>query len=307
MSPPRPDLAGCASRARGRARRCPRCRRCRDALPAAGQSATAGMLPPSDSDSEEEEAPGEGKGAKEEAKAEEKPKKKAAATGGQSRNAGKLPPSGSEDEDEDEDDDGSDEESSEEAPEPAYLTQPSAPRRKWVLEGAGADGGGRHRRAAAAVCGSGRGCCRFLNAPHTGCASLLCAPPQFMCCEQEGRRRAGPRADPQGHRAAGDDQAEEVSASNSACAKRAGRGARGHWADHRGCAGWLPPPPAKTSAAHGGCALLNRLRAVSAAPPSAAHRRLSPRAARRREQDRLKRIKDEGWDRFAPISETNKP
>lgn len=27
----------------------------------------------------------------------------------------------------------------------------------------------------------------------------------------------------------------------------------------------------------------------------------------RREQDRLKRIKDEGWDRYAPISETNKP
>ena len=24
------------------------------------------------------------------------------------------------------------------------------------------------------------------------------------------------------------------------------------------------------------------------------------------EDDRLKRIKDEGWDRFAPISETNK-
>ncbi|GBG00379.1 hypothetical protein Rsub_13061 [Raphidocelis subcapitata] len=27
----------------------------------------------------------------------------------------------------------------------------------------------------------------------------------------------------------------------------------------------------------------------------------------RREQDRLKRIADEGWDRFAPVSETNKP
>lgn len=26
-----------------------------------------------------------------------------------------------------------------------------------------------------------------------------------------------------------------------------------------------------------------------------------------REDDRLKRIKDEGWDRFAPVSETNKP
>lgn len=27
----------------------------------------------------------------------------------------------------------------------------------------------------------------------------------------------------------------------------------------------------------------------------------------RREEDRLKRIRDEGWDRFAPVSETNKP
>jgi hypothetical protein len=26
-----------------------------------------------------------------------------------------------------------------------------------------------------------------------------------------------------------------------------------------------------------------------------------------READRLKRIKEEGWDRFAPVSETNKP
>lgn len=28
---------------------------------------------------------------------------------------------------------------------------------------------------------------------------------------------------------------------------------------------------------------------------------------RKREEDRLKRIADEGWDRFAPVSETNKP
>lgn len=26
-----------------------------------------------------------------------------------------------------------------------------------------------------------------------------------------------------------------------------------------------------------------------------------------REEDRLKRIEQEGWDRFAPISDTNKP
>jgi hypothetical protein len=26
-----------------------------------------------------------------------------------------------------------------------------------------------------------------------------------------------------------------------------------------------------------------------------------------REEDRLKRIADEGWDRFAPVSEDNKP
>jgi hypothetical protein len=30
-------------------------------------------------------------------------------------------------------------------------------------------------------------------------------------------------------------------------------------------------------------------------------------ACDRREQDRLKRIAEEGWDRFAPISESNKP
>jgi hypothetical protein len=81
------------------------------------------------------------------AKADDKGDKEAKASAGQSRNAGKLPPSGSEDEEEDEDSE--DEESSDDAPEPAYLAQPAAPRKKWAGElgllgtaaGCGADGG----------------------------------------------------------------------------------------------------------------------------------------------------------------------
>ncbi|KAI8476689.1 MAG: hypothetical protein J3K34DRAFT_400147 [Monoraphidium minutum] len=80
----------------------------------AGQAATVGMLPPSDSDSDEGEEGGEAKAAEAKAK-----------PAGQSRNAGKLPPSGSEDEDED----GSDDESSDDdAPAPAQ--QAAAPRKK---------------------------------------------------------------------------------------------------------------------------------------------------------------------------------
>lgn len=154
-----------------------------------GQSATAGMLPPSDSEDEEESGDGgeakeaKAKGGAEggEAAAAAKEKKPKKAKGGQSRNAGKLPPSGSEDEDEDEEsEEESDDESSDEAPEPAYLSQPAAPRRKK-----------------------------------------------------------------------GDDE----------------------------------PDPEQIRKD------MERLEMIK----------------QRREQDRLKRIKDEGWDRFAPISETNKP
>jgi len=41
--------------------------------------------------------------------------------------------------------------------------------------------------------------------------------------------------------------------------------------------------------------------------PPASPQHTHTHAIASREEDRLKRIRDEGWDRFAPVSETNKP
>ncbi|KIZ07482.1 hypothetical protein MNEG_0469 [Monoraphidium neglectum] len=138
------------------------------------------------------------------AKADDKGDKEAKASAGQSRNAGKLPPSGSEDEEEDEDSE--DEESSDDAPEPAYLAQPAAPRKKWAGE--------------LGLLGTAAGC----------------------------------GADGGYWRSSGQKDDDE-------------------------------PDPAQIRKD------MERLELIK----------------NRREQDRLKRIRDEGWDRYAPISDTNKP